>query len=88
MRWERNFVWEAMSRGQTISEDDSCNKSTLHSFTIFYGDIAAVNQCLLLSVSLRIIACSASEQRDEGLVVWHERSNSDGLSLLVERTLM
>lgn len=64
----RNLERQTVRRGQSVAEDYSGNKPTLDSFAILDGNVAPLNEGLLLDISLVVCRRAASEQRDEGLI--------------------
>lgn len=62
-----NFEGETVCGSQSISKNDARDESTLDPLSVFNGDIASINERLLLNISLTIRCGAASEQGDQGL---------------------
>lgn len=67
VNWNRNLEGQAVRRGQSIAEDYSGDEPTLYPFAILDGNVAPLDEGLLLDISLVICRRAASEQRYEGL---------------------
>lgn len=66
VNWNRNLEGQAVRRGQSIAEDYSGDEPTLYPFAILDGNVAPLDEGLLLDISLVICRRAASEQRYEG----------------------
>ncbi len=67
VHWGCNLKGQAVSGSQATPEDYASNEAALDAFTIFNGNVAFVNQGLLLSVSLVVGGRATAEQRYERL---------------------
>lgn len=64
-----DFKRKSVRSSQSISEDDSGNEAALDTFSIFNGDVAAVDDTLLVPFASRFYPRSAAEERGQTLEV-------------------
>lgn len=67
MHGDNELEGQTVGRGQAASKDDANNKATLDLWAILNGDIASLNESLLLGIPLAVDARAAPEERDESL---------------------
>lgn len=67
VHWDGHLEWQTVGGRQAVPEDNAGNEAALHSLPVLDGDIASVDERLLLGVPLGVDTRAASEEGDESL---------------------